>query len=58
MGSMVTYEELKKNKYGSAEARFGVDSQLPFGYCHLTLGPVIEPVVTPSGHLYSREGKH
>jgi len=32
-----------------------VDSQLPFGYCALTLCPVVEPVVTPSGHMYSRE---
>jgi len=52
---MVTYAELKKHDYGTREARFGVDSQLPFGYCALTLAPVVEPVVTPSGHLYSRE---
>ena len=57
MGSMVNYHELKKHAqdYGTKEARFGVDSQLPFGYCALTLAPVVEPVVTPSGHVYSRE---
>lgn len=41
--------------YGSVTMRVGSDSQLPFGYCALTLKPVVDPVVSPSGHLYSRE---
>ena len=37
------------------EARLGQDSQLPFGHCWLSLQPAVDPVVTPSGHTYSRE---
>lgn len=54
MGSMVTHAEKQKLKDGTQTVRYGVDSQLPFGYCSLTLSPVEDPVVTPSGHLYSR----
>lgn len=55
MGATITYQERKKIKDGTQSVRFGVDSQLPFGYCALTLGPVVDPIVTPSGHMYSRE---
>lgn len=37
------------------KGRIGSDAQLPFGYCNLTLQPAVDPVVTPSGRLYSRE---
>lgn len=37
------------------EARVGVDGQLPFGFCALSLRPCSDPVVTPSGHIYDRE---
>jgi nitric oxide synthase-interacting protein len=33
----------------------GGDGQTPFGYCTLSLQPAIDPVVSPSGHIYSRE---
>lgn len=39
----------------SLEARCGSDSQLPFGWCALSLRPATDPVCTPSGHVYSRE---
>jgi nitric oxide synthase-interacting protein len=39
----------------SIKQRLGGDSQLPFGYCALSTYPAEEPVVSPSGHLYSRE---
>ena len=55
MGSMMTYHEFKKLGHGTQSARYGVDSQLPFGYCCLSLGPVQDPLVSPSGHVYSRE---
>jgi hypothetical protein len=53
--TLLVSSSLSQCDYGTKEARFGVDSQLPFGYCALTLAPVVEPVVTPSGHIYSRE---
>eukprot|EP00629_Pelagomonadales_sp_RCC1024_P000852 CAMPEP_0119260264 /NCGR_PEP_ID=MMETSP1329-20130426/734_1 /TAXON_ID=114041 /ORGANISM="Genus nov. species nov., Strain RCC1024" /LENGTH=313 /DNA_ID=CAMNT_0007259685 /DNA_START=232 /DNA_END=1170 /DNA_ORIENTATION=+ len=37
------------------EARAGSDSQLPFGWCALSLKPAVNPVCTPSGHIYSKE---
>jgi len=40
---------------GSVHQRVGTDSQLPFGYCALSLTPVDDAVVSPSGTLYSRE---
>jgi nitric oxide synthase-interacting protein len=47
--------EVKRAGHGNFEQRLGADSQLPFGYCALSLYPVEEAVVSPSGHLYSRE---
>ena len=35
--------------------RLGQDSQLPFGYCALSLKPAVHPVASPSGHIYSKE---
>lgn len=40
---------------GSKHQRLGADSQLPFGYCALSSYPAEDPVVSPSGHIYSRE---
>lgn len=34
------------SRYGTLEQRVGGESQLPFGYCCLTLKPVEDPVVT------------
>ena len=50
-----TYAEKKKAKLGSVAQRLGADSQLPFGYCPLSLNPITDAVVSPSGHIYSRE---
>jgi len=41
--------------YGTATKRLGRDSHLPFGYCALSLQPAVDPLVSPSGHVYSRE---
>lgn len=40
---------------GTTVQRLGADSQNPFGYCSLSLKPAEEPVVSPSGRVYSRE---
>lgn len=50
-----TYNEKKKAGHGSVSQRLGTDSQLPFGYCSLSLQPITDGVVTPSGHMYERE---
>ena len=51
-----SYKEREKCEFmQKEEARLGVDSQLPFGHCWLSLAPAVDPVVTPSGHTYSRE---
>lgn len=52
-----TYHEKSKYKLGSLSARLGSDSQLPFGYCCLSLQPIADgdAVVSPSGHIYGRE---
>ena len=44
-----------KGGHGSQIARLGTDSQLPFGHCPLSSCPIDDAVVTPSGHMYSRE---
>lgn len=50
-----TYHERQKAGLGTLKQRLGADSQLPFGYCALSLQPADDPVISPSGHLYSRE---
>lgn len=51
-----SYHERRKNEFlQNLKARLGADAQLPFGYCWLSLQPAVDPVVTPSGHIYSRE---
>lgn len=49
-----TYNE-KAKAADSVKQRLGSESQLPFGYCALSLNPSENPVVSPSGRLYSRE---
>lgn len=53
----LTYSERSKltGNYGTQTARLTSDSQLPFGDCCLQLAPAVDPVATPSGHIYSRE---
>ena len=53
--SHATYEEKQRGESGSLKIRLGTDSQLPFGYCSISLHPTNDPVVSPSGHIYSRE---
>jgi hypothetical protein len=45
----------KANAYGQVKQRITTESQLPFGYCALSLQPSENPVVSPSGRIYSRE---
>ena len=45
----------KDTGWGTQKLRLGTEMQLPFGHCCLSLEPVQEPVVSPSGHLYSKE---
>lgn len=49
-----TYHE-KSKAFGSVTQRLGGESQLPFGYCALSLSPAEDAVVSPSGRLYGRE---
>ncbi|KAL3780490.1 hypothetical protein HJC23_012575 [Cyclotella cryptica] len=54
----LTYSErkrLKSSGYGTQSQRLTSESQLPFGYCHLSTSPAVEAVATPSGHIYERE---
>jgi nitric oxide synthase-interacting protein len=54
----LTYAETKRLKssgYGTQSTRLTTESQLPFGYCHLSTSPAVEAVATPSGHIYERE---
>lgn len=51
----LTYHEAKRLTYGTQTTRLGTDSQRKFGYCCLGLEPAKDPVVTRSGHVYSRE---
>jgi len=50
-----TYWERSQLK-GTVVERLGKDSQLPFGYCSLSLTPIDgDAVISPSGRLYSKE---
>lgn len=49
-----TYHE-KAKAHVSITQRLGSESQLPFGYCALSLAPAEVPVVSPSGRIYGRE---
>ena len=45
----------KSQAANSIKQRIGGESQLPFGYCSLSLHPAEDAVVSPSGRIYSRE---
>jgi hypothetical protein len=51
----VTRSELGKLSYGTSSKRVGKDGGTPMGHCCLSLQPAEDPVLSPSGHLYSRE---
>ena len=53
--SFFTHQEKADLNYGTQTKRMGQDGGTPFGHCWLSLQPVVEPVASPSGHLYSRE---
>jgi hypothetical protein len=53
--SFWTKAEIEKMGYGTQKKRLGADSQLAFGDCALTLTAAVDPVVSPSGTIYSRE---
>mmetsp|Transcript_4827 Transcript_4827/g.16184 ORF Transcript_4827/g.16184 Transcript_4827/m.16184 type:complete len:298 (-) Transcript_4827:81-974(-) len=48
-------QKARDGKQGTVKQRLGSDSQLAFAHCGLTLSPALDPVVSPSGHVYSRE---
>lgn len=50
-----THAEKVKAGLGSLKQKIGSESQLPFGHCCLSMHPAEDAVVSPSGHLYSRE---
>lgn len=50
-----SYAEKAMTGYGTESQRLGTESQTPFGYCCLSLNPVVDAVVSPSGRMYSRE---
>lgn len=50
-----TYTETHHGGFGTMHQRVSGDSQLPFGHCALSLTPIDDAVVSPSGRLYSRE---
>lgn len=51
----ISYHEKKKMGWGTQKIRYGKDSQIPFGHCCLTLKVAEDPVVSPSGRMYSKE---
>lgn len=40
---------------GFEQVRLGGDSQMTFGHCALCIHPSVEPMATPSGHIYCKE---
>lgn len=37
------------------QVRLGGDSQMTFGHCALCVHPAVDPMATPSGHIYCKE---
>ena len=46
--------ERKADGYGSQKQRLGGESLLPFGTCCISLKPVVDPMVSKKGDLFSR----
>ena len=44
-----------EEKYGTQVVRLGAESQVPFGYCCLSLHKPAHPVASKTGHIYERE---
>ncbi|KAK9832517.1 hypothetical protein WJX81_004354 [Elliptochloris bilobata] len=56
MGSEAqTYSERAGQGYGTIRERLGKDAVGNYYDCRLSLQPVVDPVCTPDGYLYSRE---
>mmetsp|Transcript_5486 Transcript_5486/g.9493 ORF Transcript_5486/g.9493 Transcript_5486/m.9493 type:complete len:322 (-) Transcript_5486:741-1706(-) len=56
MGSEgLSYAERRAMGLGTVKERFGKDTLGKFYECGLTLQPAVDPVVTPHGHLFSKE---
>mmetsp|Transcript_14448 Transcript_14448/g.24255 ORF Transcript_14448/g.24255 Transcript_14448/m.24255 type:complete len:296 (-) Transcript_14448:258-1145(-) len=53
--SFFTSWEKKEAGYGTKTQRIGTEYKLPFGHCRLGLQIAVDPVVTPSGNIYSKE---
>jgi hypothetical protein len=47
--------ERKADGYGSQKQRLGGESLLPFGTCCISLKPVVNPLVSKKGDLFSRD---
>jgi hypothetical protein len=47
--------ERRADGYGSQTQRLGGESLLPFGTCCISLKPVVDPVVSKKGDLFSRD---
>ncbi|CAM9865480.1 unnamed protein product [Ectocarpus sp. 6 AP-2014] len=48
-------EAASDGHYGTRKVRLGGDSQQTFGHCSLCIHPAVEPMATPSGHVYCKE---
>eukprot|EP00903_Cladosiphon_okamuranus_P017036 g15701.t1 len=48
-------EAASAGHYGTRKVRLGGDSQHTFGHCALCVHPAVEPMATPSGHVYCKE---
>ncbi|CAM9216970.1 unnamed protein product [Pylaiella littoralis] len=48
-------EAADEGHYGTRKVRLGGDSQQTFGHCSLCVHPAVEPMATPSGHVYCKE---
>ena len=51
----ISNNERKKFSWGSRSVRLGKDSLLPFAHCYLCTQWAVEPLVSPSGHMYCKE---
>ncbi|MEW5299194.1 MAG: hypothetical protein WDW36_002232 [Sanguina aurantia] len=51
----LSYSERRALGFGTVKERLGKDSIGNFDDCCLTLQAAVDPVVTPEGHLYSKE---